>query len=92
MKWWRLTKSSKFIKSNFKNDLQNVVNKYNEKGYRDFRIVKDTTYINENNNILINIYSFFYYLSKFKNKGRTGSYGWVYSMAVFLQRNNKSFT
>ena len=36
--------SSKFQESKFNEDLQNVINYYNENGYRDARIVSDTIY------------------------------------------------
>lgn len=37
-----ITKSSKFIKSNYEEDKTLVITKYNERGFRDARIVRDT--------------------------------------------------
>ncbi len=52
----RIFKPSKFIKSKYKEDLDNIVNKYKEKGYRDARIVSDTmTYNKEKNTLAISI-------------------------------------
>lgn len=52
-KIFRIFKSSKFIEDDYKNDLENVINKYNELGFRDARIVKDSVY--RVSNRLINI-------------------------------------
>jgi len=43
-KFYRIFKSSKFIEKDFKEDLKKVVDKYNELGYRDAKILKDTVY------------------------------------------------
>ncbi|MAZ93821.1 MAG: outer membrane protein assembly factor BamA [Lentimicrobiaceae bacterium] len=51
-----LFKGSKYIKSNYKEDLNNIIAKYNKKGYRDAQIVKDSVYIIDNENIGIDIY------------------------------------
>lgn len=52
----RIFKSSKYIKSKYKEDLVKIVEKYKEKGFRDARIVKDTvTYNKEKNNLSIKI-------------------------------------
>ena len=53
---WRLFKNSKFNSTAYKRDKNNVLNKYNEFGFRDARIVKDTVYLNNNRNIGIDIY------------------------------------
>jgi outer membrane protein insertion porin family len=42
--WWRFYKASKFIASDFEDDKQNIIRKYNEEGFRDAKIVKDSIY------------------------------------------------
>ncbi len=43
-KFYRIFKSSKFIEKDYKEDLKKVIDKYNEHGYRDAKIIKDTVY------------------------------------------------
>jgi len=52
---WRLFKNSKFNQTAFKRDKNNVINKYNEFGFRDARIVRDSVYLINKNNIGIDI-------------------------------------
>ena len=53
---FRVLKRSKYIKSDFKEDLVSVVDKYKENGYRDARIIVDTlTYDDETNLAKISI-------------------------------------
>jgi len=40
----RIFKSSKYTKSNYKGDLVSIISKYNDNGYRDAIIVKDSVY------------------------------------------------
>ncbi len=51
----RFYKRSKYIESNFKEDLAKVINKYKEKGYRDARILSDSLIKNSDNTISLNI-------------------------------------
>ncbi len=52
----RIFKASKFIRENYKADLEKVMEKYKEKGYRDARIISDSvTYNPEKNTLAINI-------------------------------------
>ncbi len=52
----RIFKASKFIKDKYDEDLENIVSKYKEKGYRDARIIGDSvTYDKEKNKIAIKI-------------------------------------
>ena len=51
--WWRLFKVSKFIDENYIDDKENLIAKYNEVGYRDARITSDTTYLNKDNTLTI---------------------------------------
>ncbi len=48
-------KGSKFIESNFEEDLNTVIAKYNKKGYRDAHVVSDSIYIIDGENIGIDI-------------------------------------
>ncbi len=41
-RWYQVFKSAKYIKENLVTDEQNIINMYQEKGYRDARIVRDT--------------------------------------------------
>lgn len=43
-RWFRLFKSSKFISSNYEDDKNKIIAKYNENGYRDAKIIQDTVY------------------------------------------------
>jgi outer membrane protein insertion porin family len=52
----QIFKSSKFIESKFKDDLNKIIAEYNAAGYRDAQIVKDSVYKIDNTNIGINIH------------------------------------
>ncbi len=52
----RIFKSSKFIQSKFKDDLNKIIAEYNSAGYRDAQILKDSTYRIDKTDIGINIY------------------------------------
>lgn len=45
---FRLFKGSKFIKANYESDKVKLLEKYNELGYRDAAIVKDSFYVKDN--------------------------------------------
>jgi outer membrane protein insertion porin family len=51
--WWRIFKVSRFIDQNYIDDKEKLIAKYNEIGYRDARITSDTTYLNEDNTLTI---------------------------------------
>ena len=53
--FWRFWKISKFIDENWTNDKKNIIEKYNQIGYRDAQITHDTSYINDDNTITIEI-------------------------------------
>ena len=42
LSWLKLFSTKKFINEEFQNDLDNIIAQYNEKGYRDARILADT--------------------------------------------------
>jgi outer membrane protein insertion porin family len=48
-------KRSKYIEADYKEDLQSVVDKYKEKGYRDARIISDTLTVSNDNTISLKI-------------------------------------
>jgi outer membrane protein insertion porin family len=52
---WRFFKASKFIKSKYEEDKINLIKKYNEKGFRDARILYDSTYLNSDNSLVVEI-------------------------------------
>jgi len=54
-KFWRLWKKSKFIKNAYKDDLDLLVDKYAENGYRDARVVSDTVIRVDDNHIDIKL-------------------------------------
>lgn len=43
-KWYNLFSTSKFIDENYRKDKQAILDLYNEKGFRDAAIIKDTVY------------------------------------------------
>ncbi len=51
----RIFKSSKFIEDKYEEDLANLIKKYNEEGYRDAAIVKDSLYRNADSTLNINL-------------------------------------
>ena len=44
---WRFWRSAKFKADEFEEDLNRIVEKYNEKGYFDAQVVRDTTYVED---------------------------------------------
>jgi outer membrane protein insertion porin family len=52
----RIFKSSKYIQSNYKEDLVSLVNKYNEYGFRDIQILRDSVYRNPDKTVGIDLY------------------------------------
>jgi len=51
----RIFSSSKFDEDAYETDKQNIINYYNSKGYRDARIVRDTIYYLDENNLIVEI-------------------------------------
>jgi outer membrane protein insertion porin family len=54
-KWYRIFKASKFLASAYQTDKNSIIEKYNEKGFRDARIISDTTYLNPDNTLNIEL-------------------------------------
>ena len=42
--WWKIFTSSKFIDEKYQSDKTKIVARYNDKGYRDAKIISDTVY------------------------------------------------
>jgi outer membrane protein insertion porin family len=55
-KWYRIFKASKFLANAYEKDKNNIIAKYNEKGFRDARIISDTTYLNADNTLTIELH------------------------------------
>lgn len=55
-RFWRLFKSSKYIREDFDDDLTKIVAYYNELGYRDAKIERDSVYRSNKKAINIDIY------------------------------------
>ncbi len=51
----RFWKKSKYIKEDFKEDLQSVIDKYSEKGHRDARILNDSISWNDDKSINVHV-------------------------------------
>lgn len=51
----RIFKASKLILSDYEEDKLNLINKYNQAGYRDATIVSDSVYKNKNGNLVVDI-------------------------------------
>ena len=54
-KFYRVFKRSKYIPEDFQEDLSSVIEKYKERGYRDARIISDSIYDENKNEISIEI-------------------------------------
>jgi len=54
-KWYRIFKASKFLDDAYEADKNSIITKYNEKGFRDARIISDTTYLNSDNTLTIEL-------------------------------------
>lgn len=73
-RWWNIFNSAKYLEENLDADLPNIIAKYNQKGYRDARIVKDTVYFVEPNRVNVDVTvdeGHKYYFGKFKWYGNT---------------------
>ncbi len=52
---WNIFKSSKFIEDEYEEDKRKIIEKYNQNGYRDARIVNDSIYKIKNDRLRIDI-------------------------------------
>lgn len=53
--WYNIFSSSKYLEENFLKDKTKIIEKYNQKGYRDAKIVKDTVYKFSENRVNIEL-------------------------------------
>ena len=53
----RIFKASKYLEKNFEDDKKLIIAKYNAKGYRDARIVRDSVYRMDDGNLGIDLFS-----------------------------------
>ncbi len=87
----RIFKSSKFVESKYKDDLKKIIEKYNKKGYRDAKIVKDSIYKVNNENIGIDIYVYEgpkYYFRNIKWVGNTVYNSQLLSQVLGIQKGD----
>lgn len=54
-RWYNIFGSSKFMAADYRDDKHRVVDLYNEKGYRNAQIIRDTTYFVSNKKINVDI-------------------------------------
>lgn len=54
--WWNIFKRSKYVDAVYRKDLKNVIAFYNEKGFRDAKIVNDSVYRNEDSLVVVDVY------------------------------------
>lgn len=53
--FYRIFKASKYLEDAFKNDKNNIIVKYNEKGYRDAKIIADSSWHNEEGHLSLHV-------------------------------------
>jgi len=73
-RWYNPFNSGKYLEENLKKDLPAIAEKYNTKGYRDARVVKDSVYFVSDNRVAINVTieeGHRYYFGKFTWYGNT---------------------
>ncbi len=73
-RWYNPFNSGKYLEDNLKKDLPAIAEKYNTKGYRDARVVKDSVYFVSDNRVAIDVKieeGHRYYFGKFAWYGNT---------------------
>ena len=73
-RWYNPFNSGKYLEDNLAKDLPAISAKYNSKGYRDARVLKDSVYFVSDNRVAIDIYiaeGHKYYFGKFNWFGNT---------------------
>jgi outer membrane protein insertion porin family len=73
-RWYNPFNSGKYLEDNLKKDLPTIAERYNSKGYRDARVIKDSVYFVSNNRVAIDIVveeGHRYYFGKFDWYGNT---------------------
>ena len=54
-KFYRIFKASKYLEEAYKTDKNNIIDKYNEKGFRDAKIIADSIWLNEEGHISVKL-------------------------------------
>ncbi len=54
-RWWRFWKGETFKEDKYEEDLQNVISYYNEKGYYDAQIVRDSVYLSSDEGLTVEV-------------------------------------
>ena len=73
-RWYNPFNSGKYLEDNLRKDLPAIAEKYNSKGYRDARVVKDSVYFVSDNRVAIDVKieeGHRYYFGKFAWYGNT---------------------
>tara|TARA_B100000900_G_scaffold156050_1_gene132674 strand:+ start:17061 stop:19553 length:2493 start_codon:yes stop_codon:yes gene_type:complete len=55
-KFYRLFKASKYLEDAYKTDKNNIIVKYNEKGFRDAKIITDSIWLNEEGHLSVKMH------------------------------------
>ena len=55
-KFYRLFKASKYLEDAYKTDKNNIIIKYNEKGFRDAKIITDSIWLNEEGHLSVKMH------------------------------------
>ena len=55
-KFYRLFKASKYLEDAYKTDKNNIITNYNEKGFRDAKIINDSIWLNQDGNLSVKIH------------------------------------
>ena len=55
-KFYRLFKASKYLEDAYKTDKDNIIIKYNEKGFRDAKIISDSIWLNEEGHLSVKMH------------------------------------
>ena len=82
-------KKSKYIESDYKSDLENIIEKYNELGYRDAKIESDSVYTNSDGSLGVNIKIYEGNKYYFRNVTFTGNTVYPSSQLAKLMRIEK---
>ena len=55
-RWWRFYKASKYLEGAYQTDLDNLVNHYHAKGYRNARVVRDSLSRNAEGQVVLDVH------------------------------------
>ncbi|MFO7864825.1 MAG: outer membrane protein assembly factor BamA [Salinivirgaceae bacterium] len=89
--WYNIFKRSKFIEPVYQKDKQNIIDFYNENGYRDAKIVRDSIYRTPDSLVQIDIFieeGSKYYFRNIEWMGNTKYSGEVLSAVLGIKRGD----